>query len=295
LRSFIFCFVVSLGLVSTGAVARTMETYGDSLTAGFLTNTNVTNAPSLKVISDIYSDLAMYKVSGDKKYIAPYEPPELGWPFAVARLLESVADPITIKNFAVSGAKTVDLIGQVGRNGVTLAPTMAFFFMGHNDLCEAKGTPEEIGRTYAATFERALIQWNRNHRDSAAYFMPVGDVHRVFETLKGYVWHDGPVKKYACEDSWTRYFPYCPKYGRLHKEGKLREYLQPKIQAMNDALERLAFDWDKKGAGNRFHYLKDLHDSPYQENFFAVDCFHLSHEGQKALAERIAHKTLATF
>lgn len=85
-------------------------------------------------------------------------------------------------------------------------------------------------------------------------------------------------------------FVYAKVYSTMLKAGTLDDYLNPRITAMNAALDPLAFDWNKKSAhGNYFRYLRNAQAGVnYQADFFAVDCFHLSEIGEATVAQSIA-------
>jgi hypothetical protein len=108
-------FIVSIFSISSRADSRVLEAYGDSLTAGFLSNTDLTAPPNLDGVSQIMSDLVMYKMTSNPKYLEPHQKPELAWPQVLAGLLANEMGPLTVGNYAVSGAHTSDLLSQVQR------------------------------------------------------------------------------------------------------------------------------------------------------------------------------------
>lgn len=279
--------LVSLVLTTTAPAKEiAMEAYGDSITAAFLSGTQVTNAPTLEEMGKIWSDLAMYKISGDKKYLTPHHKPNLAWPQLIADIWTSQGHTIKLKNYAISGAKTKDLISQLG--GERTADATSFFFMGHNDLCDNKNTPEAIGAQFGKEYKAALKLWDSKHVGATAYVIPVADIHRVYKTLEGYVWHNRDGRTYRCEDSWTKYFPYCTSYYKKLKDGTLEEFLAPRIAAMNEAVDKVVSEADRDSGRNHYKTLVQFKNKAYEKDYFAVDCFHLSKEGQSALAENVA-------
>jgi lysophospholipase L1-like esterase len=265
-----------------------IEVYGDSISAGFLSHTDVTNAPSLVRLSETISNLAMFLMDKEKNrsYVDKEHAPELAWPKLLSDKIDP-AGPVTLYNYAVSSSRTWEMAGQVKGNKHTSGETRAFFFIGHNDLCNNMDTPNNIASDFGYEFSNAIAAWDATHKDSVAYLIPIADIHRVYEALDGYVWHKGGKRDYSCVDSWTKFFPYCPSHYKRHQAGTLGSYMKPRLSAMNAALDDLANQWNKKSASNQFAYLKDAHDAPYQKEFFAVDCFHLSPRGQSMMADRV--------
>lgn len=262
-----------------------MEAYGDSLTAGFLTDTNVTKPPPLKDISSLISDLAMFLMTKNRSYMAKHHAPQLAWVSVLSKKLFPTGS-IVLDNHAVSAARTFEILGQVQSHKDRGEPSTSFFFAGHNDLCNNTDLPSHIGYAYRLEIGRALAAWDAVHQNSTAYLVPVSDIHRVYAALTGYVWYRGTQSDYRCEDSWAKFFPYCPSHLAKFKLGQLESYMKPRLAAMNRALDDLTFEWNKKSRTNKFVYLKGAHDVAYEPAFFAVDCFHLSEIGQRKLAER---------
>jgi lysophospholipase L1-like esterase len=263
-----------------------VEAYGDSITAGFLSHTSVTQAPPLKEVSGIISDLAMFFMSGERKHILKQHAPQNSWVALFAKRFDPNG-PSLLSNYAVTGARTWQLVSQVRKQLPQKNATRAFFFIGHNDLCNNLDQPEVIADTYEREFNLALREWDKTHHNSDAYLIPVSDIHRVYAALGGQVWKKGTGTQYSCADSWTKFFPYCTSHYSKHKAGTFENYMKPRLEEMNKALDRLALALSKETASNRFHYLKDAHDVPYEPEFFAVDCFHLSPKGQSTLAARM--------
>ncbi|MBY0372128.1 SGNH/GDSL hydrolase family protein [bacterium] len=263
-----------------------VEAYGDSLTAGFMSRTDVTHAPPLPEMSGIISDLAMFFMTKDRTYLAKHHAPELAWPALLATELGG-NNPLPLDNHAVSGARSWNLLDEVKSHPQRGVTTRAFFFIGHNDLCNSTDSPQALADSFKQEVGSAVEEWDRNHKDSVAYLVPVGKIGEVYKILNGYVWHKGSQKNYSCVDSWTKLFPYCVSHYAKFKAGILDTYLNPRRDAMNTALEKLSEEWTLKSSSNQFHYLANAQDIQYAPEFFAVDCFHLSPTGQKAVAERV--------
>lgn len=275
---------------------QTFETYGDSLTVGFLSATNLTEDPPLSLITDIYNAIFQWKLLGDVSSIEPYQKPELSWPVQLASQVESQPNEITVINNAVSGNKSSDLLAEVTGAQFPKPDSVAFFFIGHNDFCDNSDSPEMLAASFINNYNLAIAAWEKQHQGATAYFMPIGDIPRVFSTLDGFEWHtaqDGSPKL-TCYDSWTRLFPYCPRYAHMQEAGQLGNYLSPRINAMNSALEKQVAQWDKQSGKNRYFYLKGVDQAPFQDSYFAIDCFHLSATGQKELASHVFDKVKET-
>lgn len=284
--------LVALSLGFTCFAQDAIETYGDSITAGFLTKTEVTNAPPLSEISLLVSDLAMFFMTKDTRFIVKHHAPDLAWPALLAKTLDPNG-PLRVENQAVSGANTWELITQVRKQAGRSSASRAFFFIGHNDLCNNPDSPTAIASSFSGQVENALAEWSKTHRGATAYLVPISDIHRVYERLWGYVWHKGAEDSYTCTDSWTKLFPYCISHYKKAKLGQLETYMKPRLNEMNAALEKLADAWNRQNPANHYVYLKDAHNIPYEPEYFAVDCFHLSAAGQRTVATRIEEMVLA--
>ena len=280
------CLWVFLFALSFPAYAYDyLEAYGDSITAGFMVKTDVTNAPPLKEMSGIISDLAMYIMTKNRSYVAKHHAPELAWPTVLASLIDPKSPP-PVEIYAVSGAKTAALVDQVNSAKTKTGQGLAFFFIGHNDLCNNANDPATIASQYVSLVDKALEVWDQRHNGSVLYLVPIADIHRVYARLKGFVWHRGETN-YTCEDSWSKFFPYCPSNLKKLQKGELDAYMQPRLEAMNGGLDTLALTWSKKSPKNRFVYLNGAHSIPYEPEYFAVDCFHPSVRGQQKIAQRL--------
>ncbi len=264
-----------------------VEAYGDSITAGFLTGTNVASPPPLKEVSKIISDLALYLLTGQKEQVMQHHRADLAWPRVLGEFLTTDGSKVNVANYAVSGAHVSDLLGQVKNAGAVHSKTLAFFFIGHNDMCNNNASPEEIAEKLSQQYAAGLQEWDKNHVDSQAFLVPIGDINRVFLALQGYVWYQGPQGKYTCEDDWQKFFPYCRSYAALLKEGKLEEYLVPRLKATNAGIAKLAAAQADRTRKNRYVYLDGILEKPYEPKYFAVDCYHMSALGQHETAAQL--------
>lgn len=261
-----------------------LEAYGDSITAGFLSDRTILSPPGLSTISQIMGELLMIELNGNKHEFQRFEARDDAWPAVLRAWLAEAARPVSMTNVAVSGGFVHELVEQVDRAGTTALPTAAFFWIGHNNLCNNPEAPERIGEYFAGWYRDALERWDRNHANSTAYLMPIGDVDRVYEALEGYVWYEGNSARFRCEDSWLRLFPYCRHNSRLFKQGKFKEYFLPRKEAIDKALGTLARQLTAASRSNRFVYLDGLLSNRYEPGFFSIDCYHLSKTGQVGVA-----------
>lgn len=290
-KGFIFAVIFVLSSSSVYGKSLVIEAYGDSLTAGFLSHTNVSAPPTLNSISDILSDLVMFKLTNDYKFLTPYEYPQLAWPEFVAQRNISNGAEVLTKNFAVPGAPTSDFINQVKKVSVDTTPTIAFFYFGHNDISENMDPPEVIVDNFIAGYEKGLHHWDELHKNADAYFISLHHIHETYEVLWDYVWYESSEGIFTCQDSWEKYFPLSLPLYKLAKENKLKEYLFPRVSAMNEAMEHLARTWTNNSHNhNKYHYIDLTEELDLIPEYFAIDCYHLSEIGQKSLADNIILK-----
>ena len=281
--------ILITGLLVSVALASTpvLEFYGDSLSAGYLSGTSVVSPPPLSYISRVMSDTAVFKLTKNREKIMPHHRMDLAWPKFFAELEAKNAE---IQNFALSGAKIHQLHIQLDNARPKSKAARAFFFIGHNDLCDWKNPPEPAGtlsRRFAKTLEKELDRWEARHENGTAYLVPVSDVPKIFEILKGYTWYDNGKVKFRCEESWDKFFPYClPHRGRM-LGGTLDRFLYDRIERMNVELREMALRRDAAGLKNRYRFLEDIDTKAMEPKHFAVDCYHLSEEGQRGLAQAI--------
>lgn len=263
-----------------------VEAYGDSLTAGFLAGTSVTSPPPLTEVSKMMSDMTSFKLA-DRTKLDKHHYPQLAWPQQVVNELKARGNPdIQLHNYAVSGSRSYHMGSQIRANKVADS-SVAFFFIGHNDLCDDYPTKEDMVDTYISYVEDSLKQWGKSHKNSEAYVLPVGKVDEVYKLLAGYTWKKTASHDFTCDQNWERNFPYCRANFKRYKAATLDKYLKERITLMNTALEKLVLSQQKADSQNRYVYLTDTHNASYQKEHFAVDCFHLSEKGDADLASRV--------
>lgn len=264
-----------------------LEVFGDSMSAGFLSAESVVHPPSLFQLSALLTGLVHIVLSGDMAQAGIFERRDLAWPAVLRRNYPELFGQLA--NVSVSGAHITDLPAQVTEAGAASNAT-AFFLVGHNDLCQNFAPPEAIGEYFGSWMRELLRQWDRTHERSEAIVLPTAEVHRVFETLRGYAWGATESgRALRCEDSWNRFFPYCLSHGKLLREGKLREYFVPRLEAARRAMAKAAEDVQKEsGRGNTFRFGYGFLDDVFKAEYFSVDCYHLSARGQEELAENLA-------
>ena len=111
---------------------------------------------------------------------------------------------------------------------------------------------------------------------------------RIYKTLENRVWYKNEKIAWTCNDSWERIFPFCIENNKRRKDGTLYDTLDARGAAVKKALIRLADEWNKDTkAGNKFRYLPDVLTNEYKPEYFAVDCYHLSGIGEKAMADDV--------
>ena len=284
LKPFLSLLVLLVAQSSAGSQSIRLEAYGDSLTAGFVSQTNVTNVPSIKPISVMLSKMMMFHLSNDLKYVAPYSRKDLSWFHHVATEVAKNYEIAGFLNFAVPKHHSYHLPGQVSRAGATKDRTIAFFFVGHNDLLQNYNEPSDIAKEFMANISAAAKKWDSLHEGSTLYLLPVGSIHQVFKILSGYVWYETDQGQYQCEDSWQKLFVYARWYHELYKQGRLESVLEPRIAAMNQSLRSYPHQWESKRQ-NEVVYVPQMENITYLPEYFAVDCFHLSAKGQHEMGE----------
>lgn len=269
--------------------AKTFEAFGDSVTAGFFSGTSILRAPSWLVLNAISARLLLARATGRRGLLTGLHAPELAWPQVLAKQL-SGEEKFTLHNAAVSGAITANLVSQI-ESVPEAEDAEAFFFIGHNDLCARGDTVDEFADLYEKLYREAYAKWDERHKNSRANFLPIADIHRVYETLEKVTGQPvaDEARPYTCYLAWEASFPYCRFYAQRQREGTLGEYLKPRIDEANRRLERIAGQYSEPNArGNRARALIDVGRGEYETKFFALDCFHLSADGQGAMAARIA-------
>ena len=271
---------------------QAIETYGDSVTAGFMSFTQVTNPPSFTVLSGLWSNLATFVANGDKTALRRMHAPELSWAEVLGKKL-GVED---VRNYAVSRTRVKDLITQVaGGKSAGNKTIAAFFFMGHNDLCHYNTTVEEFDEQFRREYTAAIAAWDAKHEGDTLYLIPPGDVARVYQLLDGYTWLKTPSLSLTCNQSWDSVFPFCRENAKRMREGTVTDHLVTRTKNMRTAMAEFTKEWNRKSATrdragsepNHFVFLDDILQDTYEKEFFAVDCYHLSAYGQSALADGI--------
>jgi lysophospholipase L1-like esterase len=268
-----------------------IEAYGDSLTAGLLDYTNVTENNNLATISKILSDLSMFKLTKDRKFLSPHEKPEFAWPAAIAERLasENPTDRFEVRNYALSGARSDNLYDEVRSAKVEpqAQGAIGLFFIGHNDLCHKKGPTKEMIEDFTSNYEAALLEWDRVHYGAKAFIVSIADIQKLYPLLDGQAWYEGEKGKYRCNESWEKLFPYCPHFYRKFKEKTLTDYLNPRIQGINMALDSLVDHFKAHSSRNQYYRINIPDEAEFKKNFFAVDCYHLSRDGQEFVFENV--------
>ena len=274
---------------SSRAQTIILEAFGDSLTAGLLAHTNTTHHNELSDVSIILSDLTMFKLTKDRSYLLKHERPQSAWPQVLANLLSTKETQFEVRNYGLSGAQSNTLETQVIQaKAVSEAePNIAFFFIGHNDLCHNTGSQEMLVSDYSTNFNKAISEWDRRHKGSKAYFMSIAEINRIYPLLDNHVWYEGDKGRYRCNENWERLFPYCISHYKKFQEKTLDSYLVPRIEAINHYLFAMAEEWKKKSTRNQYFHIEMDSRAEFKKNYFAVDCYHLSKDGQAFVTDQI--------
>jgi lysophospholipase L1-like esterase len=285
MKKLLLVLTFSLLAVANADSPKAIEAYGDSLTAGFLSTYSIDSPPPLKTISTTLSDLARFVLTKDRKYTRKYEDKDLAWVTQVAKKLGVPADQI--HNHAFTGARGFDLMEQVNDYRGPTEATAAFFLIGHNDICKDARAAEVLGEDVAEHYLQALQKWDQNHRGATAYLLPVANVDQVFDELDKVVWYKSDQTEYSCRESWEVLFPYCPRYTLMRHQGTLREFLRDRIESINSHVESLVKNW-KSTRNNQLEFVRDGKTFPLKREYFAIDCYHLSETGQRAVGDHLA-------
>ena len=263
-----------------------IETYGDSVSAGFLSYTSHTGEHTMAEVSHIWTGIATYKANNDVAKWQALHSPELAWP----NQLKVAWGATHVLNRAFTQAVAGDILGQVEKapkvkSDVNVA---AFIFIGHNDICKSNDEVEAFEKKYYEEIQRAIKAWDARHTKATLYLLPAGDMSRIYKTLEKRVWYKNEKIAWTCNDSWERIFPFCIENNKRRKDGTLYDTLDARGAAVKKALIRLADEWNKDTkAGNKFRYLPDVLTNEYKPEYFAVDCYHLSGIGEKAMADDV--------
>ncbi len=270
------------------AAQTTIEAYGDSLTAGMLSNSQATNVPSFASVSRILNDFANYVFSGrDPRWIVPHQRADLAWPASLAQILQEAGEPTQVRNVAVSGSKVNELSRQITEVSQGSGQTRAFFFTGHNDMCNNPLSASELAAHFGRAYDEALRRWDAKHEGASAFIVAMGEIHRVYETLDGHRWYRGTERDFTCDDSWSRLFYYCPSHYYKLRNNTLRDEMVAKMRAIRNTLESVVTTWSKQSRKNQFRYVNSTEGATLDKSYFAVDCFHLSERGQSELARTV--------
>ncbi len=275
-----------------------LEAYGDSLTAGFLAGEkNLEDSPTLPEVSKLLSDLALYLLTGEDKYRTPHEYPASAWPARLAKKLkDGLGVDVEIHNYGMTGADTILVKDQLKKlpDGVR-KKAIAVVFIGHNDFADgADITAAAMIERHRKALNDFFSEWDKAHLNSNLFLIPVGEVYRVYQSLRGYKWYTSDLHAYTCEDSWDNFFPYSRFYAQLQKQGKLESFFLPRLDAFHKTERRTAWEWNWLTFRNTFYVLENKKTFPYVPENFAVDCFHLASNGQEALAQIVYQRMLSS-
>ena len=149
-----------LVLLHTLSLAQNIviETYGDSITAGLLSYTNITQKNELSEVSRILSDFAMFKLTKNRDFLIKHEKTEIAWPTLLANHLKTDLVDYEIRNYALSGARSDSMMEEVKKAALPKDEVIAFFFIGHNDLCHNKGSEEDLARDFSRNLKERNVR-----------------------------------------------------------------------------------------------------------------------------------------
>lgn len=291
MQSRFFLFLVSI-LISSTLCAREslrVETYGDSLTAGFLADTSLIQTPEISKLSGILKELAFGFIEKNREILKKFEANDKSWPHYLSeQLQESGKKTVRVENLAVSGSKSEGILTQVKMAGTQVEPTWALFFVGHNDLCHVKGDNSLLVSQFNRNLESALAIWEENHQNSIVFLIPPAPIYQLYPVLDNYIWFESEQKTFKCQDAWTKYFPYCSSFYFRYRAGELETFLKPRGESLKQSLVQIAFERDKTSKrGNRYFYLDAEWPLPLRPEYFALDCYHIAEQGQRIFARNI--------
>jgi len=272
-----------------------IEAYGDSVMAGFAVLENFSKPAGQ--VRQLHRKLVRTKILSKLHLVdienktAQHAHSEYAFPYVIAQKLKARGREVYIINQAVTGARTKDLSGQVvGNAGQKGEKVIAFFMMGHNDLCRGDDEGAFSLPVAVRNYQQALIRWDLSHTNATAFLVPIADIPRVYRTLDGFHWASNatPNQSMTCRESWTNRFPFCKHFSNLYFSGNLERVVGSQRRDLNGQLGQLGTHMTANSRrGNRFIYLDGALDGEYIPDQFAVDCFHLSTRGQFALAEAV--------
>lgn len=282
------CLAFGSGAFSANEPVR-IETYGDSLTAGFLANTSLNQPPEISKLSELLQELAFGFIQKNRELLKKFEANDKSWPHFLSKELELRGKPISaVLNHAVSGSKSAGVLSQIQMGVADSQPTWAFLFIGHNDLCHVKGDEASLVGQFDSHVMGALTEWEKNHQNSIMFLIPPSPIYQLYPVLENYVWFQSEEKTFRCQDAWTKYFPYCVSFYQRYTRGELEAYLKPRGDSLNQALNGMARSWNQKSVnGNRYFYLDAQWPLPLKPEYFALDCYHIAEEGQRIFARNI--------
>jgi lysophospholipase L1-like esterase len=270
------------------------EIYGDSLSAGFYSDTNLANnKKSSYEITDDIKQFLTFKTSKDdvekQKVLSKYERRDLMWAQKLKGLFPSTHN-IRVENYAQSGGRAYHLPNQIAQKGIEKDSTVAFVFIGHNDLCGDYIKEAEIADYYQQNLNQAITTWDQRHKNSKLIVIPLAEVYNLYPALTKFLWLQEKTAKLYCEDSWRLLFPYCTENYKQFKANQLEKNMLPKLKNIATAANETIEAWRKKSTSNEYYYLKDFKMGKFLPKFFAVDCYHLSEDGQQAFANELFPK-----
>jgi lysophospholipase L1-like esterase len=288
---FLFHFVDS-------AHSTTVEGYGDSLTSGFFNYTHAWE-PFWETQAQ-RQNLRMYALAHNffprraNARLATEEDRNRAWLAKLGAKMQTIYGDVRWINRGVTMARARDLFGQIVRPEPVQERVFAFFFMGHNDLCET-GTNGFDTQAFVNQYHAGLAHWDANHQNATAFLIPIGDIPRVFQTVDRYIWNQSPRGEFlTCQEIRQRFFPFCQK---AYAPGGSPAIVSMNRWYLNDSLAVLAAYWSQIGKprGNRYVYLEGALDEPYYPQYFGADCFHLSEAGHDAVADSIFRRAFPYF
>jgi len=283
---FLVCLIASFPSLGKAWI---VEAYGDSLTAGFLAHTSLTEPLKRDELSSLLEELAFGFIQKDRKVLKGFESNEDAWPyFLTQQLREAGLNLEETFNLAVSGSKSAGIPEQVASRENIQDPVLAFFFVGHNDLCHVKGSEEKLVSQFNKHLKHSLSVWSKNHRNSIVFVIPTGPIQKLYPALENHIWFESEKKSFRCQDAWMKYFPYCPSFYIRHRRGELENYLTNRGAALNKSLQTLVLEQSREDVSrNRYFYLEAQWPLPLKPDYFAVDCYHIAEQGQRLFAQNL--------
>lgn len=260
---------------------QSIEAYGDSLTSGFLADTQLTPKRPFYEMGQLMFQLGL--TLGKEEKLQTFSRFELAWP---KKLSEIAGSNPKLSNWAVPNVGVDALVNQADQMPETQGAS-AFVFIGHNDLCRTVGwTDGQVADYFKVHIENGVKKWEEKHQNSTLYFLPVGRMDKVYQKLWDFKWNETDRTTNRCRDIYLKYIPMCLPIAELALKGKVESVIGERAKKMNRVLEDVA-QKNNGGNKNRYQYLSSMEKVEFKEDLFAMDCFHLSAEGQKQLAETV--------